>query len=471
MVKRKTHVVYNGDMTPWEKFKKDWKGKKVLIMGLGLQGRGIGDAKVFCQAGSRVTVTDLKNEVQLQFALEQLKGLPIRFMLGKHEEEDFRFHNMVLRNPDVPESSPFLKIASEVGVPIKMDSSLFAKYCPFPIIGVTGTRGKTTTTMMIYEVLKKLYKGKVHLGGNIPGRSTLELLKKIATSQAPRNDNMGKDVVILELSSWELQGWHDEKISPHISVFTNFYQDHLNRYSSMNEYFLDKLAIAEYQKSGDWLVAGTDVSLPVERLKAQIVRFSAGDLPKDFRLQIPGDHNRANAAAAMEVARILELKDSDVLEVLTKFTGVPFRLETIAEIDGVEYINDTTSTTPAAGIAALRAMTKPVVLIAGGSSKKLDLKPLAEEIIRSWRSKKVKRVILLKGEGTDELIGYLKGADGKLIDGVYDDFEVAVKKSRTLAISGDAVLLSPGCASFSMFKNEFDRGEQFNQIIRKWQKK
>ena len=472
-------------MTPWERFKRDWKGKKVLIMGLGLQGRGIGDAKVFCQAGSDVTVTDLKNETQLQAAVLQLKGFPVRFVLGKHNEEDFQSHELILRNPDVPKSSSFLKIANDAGIPVKMDSSLFAKYCPLPIIGITGTRGKTATTMMTYEVLKKLYKGSVFLAGNIPGKSTLELLKEIATSLTPRNDKSSQDVVLLELSSWELQGWHDEKISPHISVFTNLYQDHLNRYASMDEYFRDKLAVAEYQSSKDWLIAGPEVKLPVEKLKARIVRFSGTDLSKSFAMRIPGGHNRDNAAAVLKIAGILGLEDDAALEILSKFIGVPYRLETIAVIDGVEYINDTTSTTPAAGIAALRAMTKPVVLIAGGSSKKLDLKPLAEEIVRCWKSKKVKKIILLKGEGTDELIVYLKAREvssckagsrsagqtlhGKLIDGVYDNFELAINRARELARPGDVVLLSPGCASFSMFKNEFDRGDQFNQIVRKWQ--
>lgn len=440
-------------MTPWGKFKRDWKGKRVLIMGLGLQGRGIGDAKVFCEAGAHVTVTDLESEDSLKPALEKLRGFEINYVLGRHQEKDFKSYNMVLRNPDVPKSSPFLKIAGDAGIPVKMDSSLFAKYCPFPIIGITGTRGKTTTTMMVYEVLERLYPSKVFLGGNIPGKATLELLKDVQDG-----------IVVLELSSWELRGWRDEKISPHISVFTNFYQDHLNRYASMDEYFKDKLAVAEYQSPKDWLIAGPEVQLPVERLKARIIRFSAGNLPRDFKLKVPGDHNRDNAAAAMAVAGILKLKDNDVLGILGKFTGVPFRLETIATIDGVEYINDTTSTTPAAGIAALRAMTKPVVLIAGGSSKKLDLKPFAEEIV-----KKVKNIVFLKGEGTDEILSDRLLAQDDIQ--VFNDFRQAVERARMLARPGDVVLLSPGCASFSMFKNEFDRGKQFNQIIRKWQKK
>lgn len=439
----------------------------MLIMGLGLQGRGIGDAKIFCEAGSLVTVTDLKNEVKLQDAIRQLKGFQVRFVLGEHKEEDFKSYDLILRNPDVPKSSPFLKIAKDAGIPVKMDSSLFAKYCPLPIIGITGTRGKTTTTMMTYEVLKKLYKGSVFLAGNIPGKSTLELLKEVQKS-TKRYKKVQEGIVLLELSSWELQGWHDEKISPHISVFTNLYQDHLNRYASMDEYFRDKLAVAEYQSSKDWLIAGPEVKLPVERLRAHIVRFSGNDLPENFRLLIPGDHNRDNAAAVLKLAGILGLEDDDALEILSKFTGVPYRLETIAVIGGVEYINDTTSTTPAAGIAALRAMVKPVILIAGGSSKKLDLKPFAEEIIKGWKSKLVKKVILLKGEGTEELIGYFKDLKDKFCLGPFGDFKEATVKAGALARKGDVVLLSPGCASFSMFNNEFDRGDQFNQIVRKW---
>lgn len=488
-------------------------------MGLGLQGRGIGDAKLFCEAGSHVTVTDLKSESQLQLALEQLNGLSIRFVLGKHEEEDFWTHDMVLQNPDVPSNSPFLEVAKKAGIPVKMDSSLFAVYYPLPIIGITGTRGKTTTTMMIYEVLKKLYKGSVYLGGNIPDKATLELLKEIkepqkyasfgswSTSTHPKSATLGfgrtgdffrrkksgpseKGIVVLELSSWELQGWRDEKISPNISVFTNFYQDHLNRYASMDEYFQDKLAILRYQKKTDWAILNADnpwTKKAATEINSRIKWFSSKDLPQEALLHVPGEHNRANAAAALAVVSVIGVGGKEGLEILKRFRGVPFRLETIATIDGVEYINDTTSTTPAAGIAALRAMTKPVVLITGGSSKKLDLKPLAEEIVESYRKHRVKRVVLLRGEGTDELIVYLKACEvsscragsrsagqtsyGKLINGVYGDFKVAVTRARDLAISGDAVLLSPGCASFSMFKNEFDRGEQFNQIIRKWQKK
>lgn len=484
-------------------------------MGLGLQGRGVGDTRIFLEAGARVTVTDVRSEKELRSSLKKLEGLPIRFILGRHEKEDFRSHDMVLRNPDVSAQSPFLKIARDAGIPIKMDSSLFARYCPLPIVGVTGTRGKTTTTMMIYEILRKFYRGKVYLGGNIPGKATLELIKEIGgnTEVAPAvhsplpwssstsrgiatagfgrtsdfsNEKSGpsEELVVLELSSWELQGWRDEKISPHVAVFTNLYEDHLNRYASMEEYFQDKLAILQFQKKTDWAILNTDNSWTKKaaaETNARIKWFSFTDLPRDAMLRVPGEHNRTNAAAALQAASILGVKGKEGLKIVEGFRGVPSRLETIATIDGVDYINDTTSTTPAAGIAALQAIKKPIILIAGGSSKKLNLQPFTEEII-----KRAKHVIFLSGEGTDELLSHLKElevsqtsgiktkvcetAAKKLIAGVYDDFKIAIFRARELAESGDVVLLSPGCASFSMFTNEFQRGEQFNHIVRQWQK-
>lgn len=436
-------------------------------MGLGLQGRGVGDTRIFLEAGARVTVTDVRSEKELRSSLKKLEGLPIRFVHGHHGKEDFRSHDMVLRNPDVPASSQFLKISRDAGIPIKMDSSLFAKYCPLPIVGVTGTRGKTTTTMMMYEILRKFYRGRVYLGGNIPGKATLELLKEIDRSPS---------LVVLELSSWELQGWRDEKISPHVAVFTNLYEDHLNRYASMEEYFQDKLAILQFQKKTDWAVLNADNSWTKKaaaETNARIKWFSSTDLPRDAMLRVPGEHNRVNAAAALQAASILGVKGKEGLKIVEGFRGVPSRLETIATIDGVDYINDTTSTTPAAGIAALQAIKKPIILIAGGSSKKLNLQPFTEEII-----KRAKHVIFLSGEGTDEMFVTIASLDPstrrRLLaqDDIraFDDFRQAIEKTRELTEPGDAVLLSPGCASFSMFTNEFERGEQFNHIVRQWQK-
>lgn len=462
----------SGGLNPWELFRNDVSGKRVLIMGLGVQGRGVGDAGIFAEAGSDVTVTDLKPAAELSASMKKLKKYPIEFVLGQHRERDFRETDLIIRNPDVLESSPFLAIARRHGIPILMDSSLFAKYCPVPIIGVTGTRGKTTTTMMIYEIFKKQWPGGVFLGGNVPGTATLRLLADV--SWGPR-----VAWVVLELSSWELQGWHDAKISPHIGVFTNFSPDHLNRYASMTEYFQDKSAIFRYQKPGDSLVVNRESDWLRKHLQPadQVSRvwFSGKDFPADCTLKIPGEHNRANAAAALAVADLCGVPRQKSLPALCGFPGVPFRLELVRTLGTTAYINDTTATAPTATIAAIESMSTPTVLIAGGSSKRLDLLPLGSEIVDRMNDGKLVGVVWLYGSGTDELIQKITMKDPSFFSRYGEraapapvrDLAVAIGKARELAPPGGAVLMSPGCASFSMFRNEFDRGDQFNRIVRR----
>ena len=426
-------------------------------MGLGLQGRGVGDALIFIRAGAKVTVTDLKPANQLQPSLDKLKDLPVRLVLGQHQEQDVLQSDLILRNPDVDYHHPLLELARSKHIPVKMDSSLFATYCHLPIIGITGTRGKTTTATMIYEMLRQVSRQPAFLGGNIPGQATLELLPVI--------NDIDKGWIVLELSSWELQGWHDENISPHIAIFTNFYEDHLNRYSSMDEYFQDKLAITQYQKPSDWLLVNRNDHWSrqvMAHTPAQIRWFSSTDLPADINLAIPGVHNRTNAAAALAAANILGLDQAQVSRVLANFPGVPYRLQTVTTINGVTFINDTTSTTPTATLAALQAISESVLLIAGGSDKNLDFSEVGQAI-----SAKVKRVFLLEGSATPKLIQAISQAKGdKLIHGQYTDIKTAVTAAVAQAQPGDVVLFSPACASFGMFINEFDRGDQFNRIIK-----
>lgn len=419
-------------------------------MGLGLQSGGVGAAKIFSQTGAQVTVTDLKSAGELQSSLDQLKDLPINFVLGQHREQDFLHADLILRNPDVPVDSPFL---DTMRAPIVMDSSLFARYCPLPIIGITGTRGKTTTAMMIYEILTQISDQPIFLGGNIPGSATLELLPRLKS----------RGLVVLELSSFALRGWHDEQLSPHIAVFTNFYQDHLNRYASMDAYWRDKLAITQYQHSSDWLVVNRDDLWSQKLATAARVRwYSAADLPPNLHLGVPGLHNRANAAAALAVADILHLNRPQVLKILASFPGVPYRLEPIATINDITFINDTTSTTPVATIAALEAIDHPILLIAGGNDKNLDFSQLGQVM-----KQRVKGVFLLAGSATPKIISALQLAGGdSLILGQYAKLQEAVVAAATAAQPGDVVLLSPAATSFGMFVNEFDRGSQFNTLVK-----
>lgn len=440
-------------MTVFERFKKTYQGKKVLIMGLGLLGGGVGVAKIFNEIGAKVTVTDLKSEKELKSSLKKLDKLGIRFVLGKHDKKDFGTHDLIIRNPAVPQSSPFLQIARKNNIPITMDTVLFAKFCNKPIIGVTGTRGKTTTAVLIYELLKSAGKN-VLLGGNVKGVASLSLLKKI------KDDS----IVVLELSSWELQAFDRERISPHIAVITNIYQDHLNRYKNMDDYISDKKAIFKYQNKKDFLILNRNnliVADFAKEVKAQIVWFSKSDFPRDWQLRLAGRHNKENAAAAYKVGKILELHPQWMKPIFETFKGVEYRLEEIAEIDGVKYINDTTSTTPAAGIAALQSFKAPLILLAGGACKNLDFSEFAQQIVKD-----VKGVVLLEGSATEKLSSLINRSGGKSkILGRFSDFKKAILTAKRNARPEDIILLSPGCASFGMFRNEYDRGEKFNKIV------
>ena len=433
----------------------DFKNKKVLILGLGILGKGVNDAIFFAKHGAKVTVTDLKNKEQLKPSLKKLaKFKNIKYVLGKHREQDILNSDLILRNPDIPIYSPFLQLAFKKNIAVEMDDSLFAKHCPCTLIGITGTRGKTTTTTIIGE-LSKLTGRRVFIAGNIKGTATLPLIDKVRPN----------DIVVLELSSWQLQGFKWNKISPHISVFTNIYPDHLNRYKSMTEYIDDKKNIFRFQKSEDFIIINKNNKYTLtmrKELKSKALWFEKNQIPKSWKPKMPGEHNLENVAAAIHVGKILGLTMGQMKKTVCDFPGVEHRLEFVAKIGGVQYINDTTSTTPIAGEIALKTVQRPIILVAGGATKKLDLSGFAKAI-----SKTVKAVALLNGTATDELETKIKKHGGaKLIIGRFNNLRAAVKACRAAATNGDTILLSPGCASFGIFKNEFDRGEQFKKIVK-----
>jgi len=423
-------------------------------MGLGLLGRGLNDTLFLVKCGAKVTVTDLKTEEQLAPSLKKLQGLPVRIKVGGHDPTDFIETDMVLRNADVPNASPFLKLAMDHGVPVEMDESLFCKLFKGLVIGITGTRGKTTTTELIYQILKEV-KPRVRIAGNIMGLATLPLLADITQ----------RDIVVLELSSWQLQGFHEANISPQASVFTNIYPDHMNRYQDMDAYIRDKKAIYMYQKGFDFCLFNGDQTatrILYEEAPAGKDLFSFVDVPEDLKLKIPGDHNILNVAAAWRLTSRLGVSDEVIRATVENFEGVEHRLETVGIKNGVQFINDSTSTTPVAGIMALNAVrANRIFLLAGGADKKLDLAPFAEAA-----SRRAFKIALLEGTATSALYSDLvsKGAESKII-GLFDNLRQAVMSLYEQASSGDAILLSPGCASFGMFNNEFHRGTLFKAIV------
>lgn len=442
------------------------RGKRVLIMGLGLHGSGIASARYAAQHGAQVRVTDLRSAELLAPSIAALAGLPIEYVLGQHRDEDFAWAEIVLRVPGVKRTSPYLRIAREHGAQIEQEIALFFNACPGRIVGVTGTRGKTTTSTLLYELVKATGQPAV-LGGNVAGIETLSLLPTI-TAQTQ---------VILELSSWQLEALEPHKVSPPVAVMTNIYPDHLDTYESMEDYAAAKANIFRYQRPGDLAVFNYDNDwtrrmgeeaparqtwfTSLER-GGSFLRGSDDLIPFVFReTPLPGTHNLENILLAATTARLLGIPDETIARGVREFRGVAHRLQEIAWINGVRYVNDTTSTTPVAGEAALQAFAGPIVLVAGGNTKHLPLAGWPSAIINRCRA-----LVLLKGSGTDELLPALQEEASRRgranpLRGLFDDFSAAMDAAVALSRPGDTLLFSPGFTSFGMFLNEFDRGDRF----------
>ena len=437
-------------MKQYESF---FKGKKITVLGLGLLGRGVGDVAFLAECGAQVLVTDKKTEEQLRESVAQLqKYSNIVFHLGGHQTKDFTDCDMVIKAAGVSLDSPEIAAAKKAGVPVYMSTALFAKFADeagATIVGVTGTRGKSTVTHMIHHVLMRANKNIV-LGGNVRGVSTLAMLPDIQS----------EDVCVLELDSWQLQGFGDLKISPHIAVFTNLMPDHQNYYSSMDEYFSDKANIFSSQKAGDTLIVGEEVLARIEKAKPVAPPHVASAIPDNWKLKVLGEHNRENAALAAEALRALHITEAQIRDGLESFVGVEGRLQLVGVVEGVKIYNDNNATTPEATIAALRSLSNyghpmSTILIMGGADKGLDMSPLLLEI-----SKTCKRVILIAGSGTDRVVPFM--ADYSVFDSLKDAVHEAVQS----ASPGDTVLFSPAFASFGMFTNEYDRNDTFMKIVR-----
>ncbi len=443
-----------------------FKGKTVTVMGLGLLGRGIGDARYIAEAGAaKVIVTDLKSEAELAPSVAELSHLPnITFHLGGHTEEDFRDCDLVLVAAGVPINSPYLAVARGSGIPLAQSAALFAQLSRVPIIGVTGTRGKSTVTHMIHHVLSYITGEEVLLGGNVRGLSNLELLKR-ATHDS---------LCVMELDSWQLQGFGWAGISPQIAVFTNFMDDHLNYYGAggqsyeeaMDLYFRDKAQIFLHQEESGVFITTPTVFERAKQLAGtlgqEVVLADASVLPEDMLLSMPGEHNRLNAALAYEALKAVGLTEEEIFDGLATFPGVPGRLELAADINGVKIYNDNNATTPTATATGITAVAKDknVVLIMGGADKQLDMSPLIPALESG-----VKEIVLIPGTGTDSLVKTLKESGTPVNWSTTASLEEALKEALTKAAAGDVILFSPAFASFGMFKNEYERNDLFMKLV------
>lgn len=448
-------------------FSNYFKGKRVTVMGLGLLGRGIGDAAFIAESGaSEVIVTDVKTREQLAEAVARLEQYPnITFVLGEHRLCDFENRDLVVVAAGVPADSEYLEHSRSHSVRLVQSAALFAELSKVPVIGVTGTRGKSTVTHMIHHVLSVTTGEEVLLGGNIRGVSNLQLLKQV------KEDSL----CVMELDSWQLQGWGWAGISPTIAVFTTFMEDHLNYYErggkthaeAMAAYFTDKAHIFLHQEESGTFVTTPAVFewvkkvLPKETLGQEIVLADTSVLPEDMLLSMPGEHNRLNAALAYEALKAVGLTDDEIFEGLASFPGVEGRLQLVATDTNVRIYNDNNATTPQATIVALESLdlgNKNIILIAGGADKNIDVTGLAYAITQHC-----KLVYLIPGSGTDNLLGYLHGGD--LGVSVMADLTMAFTEAKRMATAGDIILFSPAFASFAQYKNEYERNDEFMGIL------
>ncbi|MEK7624177.1 MAG: UDP-N-acetylmuramoyl-L-alanine--D-glutamate ligase [Patescibacteria group bacterium] len=422
------------------------KPQRVLVFGLGLNGGGVGSARFFSRQGAKVTVTDLKSKKALSASLAKLSSFPdIKYVLGKHRLADFLASDLIVKNPAIPWNNHFLKKAQSQGIPVVTDTIIFFNQAPALIVGITGTKGKSTTATLLAKLLKKKYP-RVWLAGNI-GESFLDKLPKVKP----------QDVVVAELSSFQLEDLALIKKSPQIAIITNIFPDHLNRYASFREYAQAKTNIFLHQKPTDYLIINDNDKFLVKLTKKTKAKKHLLKTTNLSPLEI-------NIALATEAARILEAPQKEIARVLKNFRGLAGRQEIIRKFQNRIFINDTTATNPTAVLVALQFVTRkyrqPIILIAGGQDKNLNYEKMAQEI-----NKKVKRLVLLPGSATEKLKKHLKKEFSEA-----ENMEEAVKKAYDLSQTGDLVLLSPGAASFNLFENEFDRGAQFNQYVKKLRK-
>jgi len=442
--------------------KQHFNNKKITVMGLGLLGGGVNVVKFLAEQGADIIVTDLKTEKQLKSSIKKLQKFKnIKFILGKHRLQNFRNRDLIIKSSGVPLDSQYIKEAKKNKIPIEMDEALFVKlarkfFKDIQIIGITGTRGKSTTTHLLFEIIKSAGKN-VFLGGNVKGLATLSLLNKIKDGS----------IIVMELASWNLQGFGYDKISPNIAIFTTFLDDHLNYYNNNRKlYFKDKSNIFKYQKKDDFLIMPKKTYNIIKKYDQKIScreqKFLFPSvLAKTWNIKIRGKHNLQNIALAVRAAKILKINEDIIKKTVENFRGVSGRLEFVKEINGVKYYNDTTSTMPDSTIATLKSFsTERIILIAGGTDKNLDYADFVKELKKC--SSLVKHLILFQGTATEKIVREFEKQNCRVNYKIVDNMKNAVKKANEIARRNNVVLLSPGAASFGIFRNEFDRGERFN---------
>ncbi len=487
----------------------DFAGKTVLVMGLGRFGGGADVTEFAIKAGAKVIITDSASRQQLSESIEKLGKYPgIEYHLGRHDPTDFEKADVVIANPAVPGNNKFLEIARRANKLITSQINIFFELCPAQIIGITGANGKSTTTALTAHLLrgtrgkgretskkhviaskakqsqKKQYAirktqyDNVWLSGNIGNQPLLTILDKIKPN----------DLVVLELSSFQIEQLAEIHKAPKIALLTNLTPNHLDRYGKFENYCNAKENIFKYQKL-DKSHPAVSIFNAEDKIAAEwfekykkesgriCLQFSTKDISENIRsvFPLPGRANLSNLAAAIAIVRHFDVDDESIKNTLPEFKALPHRLELVEEIKGVRWYNDSKATTPDGAITALEAFEQPII-IAGGYDKNLPFDEFGRKI-----ADKAKAAILI-GQTAPKIAEAIKNVQmslrakrsnlktqGTKIE-LVNSLAEAVTLADCLAESGDIVLLSPACASYDMFQNYEQRGNEFTQLVKSLKK-
>ncbi len=460
--------------------------KKVLIMGLGRFGGGVDVAEFAARAGAKVIVTDLAPAEQLSDSINELKEFPeIEFHLGSHDPSDFERADVIIANPAVPGDNEFLELARQDNKFVTSQINIFFELCSARIIGITGANGKSTTTALTAHLLRGTIdvglgtredgRGtrKVWLSGNIGNQPLLTILDKIEAD----------DLVVLELSSFQIEQLAEIRKSPKIALLTNLTPNHLDRYGTFANYCAAKENIFKLQELDDKLPA-VSIFNAEDKIAAEwfekyskdtgriCISFSTDDVSEEVRdsFTLPGQANLSNLAAAIAIAKHFGIDDELIKKSLPQFKALPHRLELVEEINGICWYNDSKATTPQSAISALEAFEQPVIIIAGGYDKNIPFDDLGQKIATNAKA------AILIGQTAQKIADAIcktqdsryKTQDRELKTHIeiVNSLAEAVDLAARLAINGDVVLLSPACASYDMFDNFQHRGQEFIRHVR-----
>ena len=427
--------------------KNEFKDKKVTIFGAGKSGLAV--AKKLADLGAVVFVSEANSTLDMD-VMRKLRDLGVAMELGGHTTKAIENAELVIMSPGVHLDLPVLEHARSKAIPIQSEIELAYGFIAKPIIAVTGTNGKTTTTTLIGEMLKAEGK-KAAVAGNI-GNPLIEI------------DDSQLDYVVAEISSYQLESI--DKFKPWISVILNIQPDHLERHHSMEEYIRQKSKIFMNQSGDDYIVYNMEdpsVTAMVKNAKARLIGFSQDrseiiTLPPE-QIRLPGKHNLDNSLAAAQAAYLCGVKKDTVAEILKTFPGVEHRIEYVTSKNEIRFYNDSKGTNPDSTRVAIDTFGgKGIILILGGREKGVSLEPLAKLV-----KEQVKAVVLI-GEAAPKFEEALRKAAFNKFYNLGFSLEEAVKKAFSLAEPGDIVLFSPACASFDMFKNYEERGKAFKTI-------